>query len=149
MRRSSGRCGDYGDTVRKAPPGCMPSIYGSGCGNIGKERGRKSQKRNLQTQTQKDGIYGPKKGGWVGKEEREQEKTKWERVTELVQTAFRDIVLAEEATWQAVVLIQKGGGKYRCISLMEVMWKAVAVILNHRFTTSIKSHDSLLIPYLL
>ena len=34
----------------------------------------------------------------------------WERVLELVQTAFRDGDLAEEATWQAVVLIPKGKG---------------------------------------
>ena len=37
----------------------------------------------------------------------------WERVVELVQTAFRDGDLAEEVTWQAVVLIPKGKGDYR------------------------------------
>ena len=37
----------------------------------------------------------------------------------------------KEETWQAVVLIPKGGGKYHGIGLMEVIWKAVAVILNH------------------
>ena len=42
----------------------------------------------------------------------------------------------EEATWQAVVLIPKGGGDYRIIGLVEVVWKAVEVILNHRFTAS-------------
>ena len=56
---------------------------------------------------------------------------------EMVYTAFMDGVLAEEATWQAVVLIQKGGSKYRGIGLVEVVWKAVAVILNRRFTASI------------
>ena len=30
------------------------------------------------------------------------------REVELIQTAFRDGVLAEEATWQVVVLISKG-----------------------------------------
>ena len=40
---------------------------------------------------------------------------------ELVQTAFWDGVLAEESTWQAVVLISKGGGDYRGIGLMEVV----------------------------
>ena len=29
------------------------------------------------------------------------------------------------------------------MSLVEVMWKAVAVILNHRFTVSITYHNSL------
>ena len=42
--------------------------------------------------------------------EEEQEQTKWERVVELVQTAFSNIVLAEELTCQAVVLIPNGEG---------------------------------------
>ena len=37
----------------------------------------------------------------------------WARVVELVQTVFRDGDLAEEATWQAVVLTPKGKGDYR------------------------------------
>ena len=37
----------------------------------------------------------------------------WGRVVELIQTAFCDGDLAEEATWQAVVLILKGKGDYR------------------------------------
>ena len=52
----------------------------------------------------------------------------WGRVVELIQTAFRDGELAEEATWQAVVLIPKGKGEYRGIGLVEVMWKVVTVI---------------------
>ena len=35
--------------------------------------------------------------------------------------AFRDRDLAEEATWQAVVLIPKGKGDFRGIGLVEVM----------------------------
>ena len=58
-------------------------------------------------------------------------------MAELAQTAFRDGVLAEEATWQAVVLIPKGGRDYRGIGLIEVVWKAVAVIPNRHFTASI------------
>ena len=42
-----------------------------------------------------------------------------------------------------VVLILKGGGDYRGIGLVEMVWKAVAVILNRRFTASITYHDSL------
>ena len=49
---------------------------------------------------------------------------------EIVLTAFREGELAEEATWQAVVLVPKGKGDYRGIGLVEVMWKVVAVILN-------------------
>ena len=62
---------------------------------------------------------------------------------EIIQTAFRDGDLAEEATWQAVVLIPKGKGDYRGIGLVEVMWKVVAVILKLRLTSSITFHDVL------
>ena len=48
----------------------------------------------------------------------------------MVQMAFRDGVLAEEATWQAVVLIPKGKKDHRVIGLVEVRWKVVAAILN-------------------
>ena len=51
--------------------------------------------------------------------------------------------LAEESTWQAVVLISKGTGGYRGIRLVEVMWKIVAVILNRRLTSSITFHEVL------
>ena len=42
-----------------------------------------------------------------------------------------------------MVLILKGGGDYRGIGLAEVIWKAVAVILNFRVTESITCQDSL------
>ena len=67
--------------------------------------------------------------------------TKWEIVVELVKLAFRDGVLAEEAACQAVVQIPKGGGEYRSIGLVEVIWKAVAVILNLCFSASITYHN--------
>ena len=37
----------------------------------------------------------------------------WGKVVELTQTAFRDGNLAEEATWQTVVMIPKGKGEFR------------------------------------
>ena len=64
-------------------------------------------------------------------------------MVELVQKAFWDGVLSEEAIWQAVVLIPKGDGDYREIGLVEVAWKAVVTILSRRFTASITYHDSL------
>ena len=67
----------------------------------------------------------------------------WTMVMDLFQSAFWEGKLAEEAMWQAVVLIPKGKTDYRGIGLVEVMWKVVAVILNHRFTTSITFHDFL------
>ena len=49
-------------------------------------------------------------------------------VVDLIQTEFREGRLAEEAMWQAVVLIPKGKKDYRGIGLVEVMWKVVAAI---------------------
>ena len=86
-----------------------------------------------------------KDGGGKG-ERRTDEKAgaeNWARVVDLMQTAFRERDLAEESTWQAVVLIPKGKGDYRGIGLVEVMWKLVAVVLNRRFTSSITFHDVL------
>ena len=42
-----------------------------------------------------------------------------------------------------VVLIPIGGKKYHVIGLVEVVWKAVAVIFNRRFTAFITYHNSL------
>ena len=67
----------------------------------------------------------------------------WARLVDLVQTAFREGDLAEESTWQALVLIPKGKGDYRGIVLVEVMCKVVAVILNRRVTSFITFHDVL------
>ena len=62
---------------------------------------------------------------------------------DLVQAVFWEGNLAEEATWQAVILMPKGKTDYRGIGLVEVMWKVVAEILNLRFTASITYHDFL------
>ena len=64
-------------------------------------------------------------------------------VVEMVHTDFQDRVLAEEATCQAVVLILKKGDEYPDIGIVEMLWKAVAVILDRLFTNSITYHDSL------
>ena len=40
-------------------------------------------------------------------------------------------------------LIPKGGGCYRGIGLVDVVWKVVKVILNRRFTASTALHDVL------
>ena len=58
--------------------------------------------------------------------QKETESDNWKRVVDLVQSAFREGKLAEEAIWQAVVLIPKGKKDHQGIFLMEVMWKVVA-----------------------
>ena len=61
----------------------------------------------------------------------------------LVRETFGERLLAEEITWQSVVLITKGKGDYRGIGLVEVIWKVLAEILNQRLTSSITYHDFL------
>ena len=78
----------------------------------------------------------------IRKDEREGAEN-WARVVELIQTEFREGGLAEETTWQALVIIPKGEKDYRGIGLVEVMCKVVAVVLNRRFTSSITFHDVL------
>ena len=71
---------------------------------------------------EKERATATKDGGGGGERERRKEdEGHWERVVELIQTAFWDGELAEEATWKAVVLIPKGKGDYRGIDLVEVM----------------------------
>ena len=51
---------------------------------------------------------------WKKKTEAEEEgEEMWGKVVEMTQTAFREGKLAEEATWQTVVLIPKGKGDPR------------------------------------
>ena len=56
----------------------------------------------------------------------------WAKVVELTQTAFREGKLAEEATWQAMVMIPKGNGEFRVIGLVEVVWKILTLIIYRR-----------------
>ena len=69
--------------------------------------------------------------------------SRWQKVVALVQAAFQEGRLAEEATWKAVVLIPKGKGEYLSIGIVDVMWKVVAQILNFRIIYSINFHDFL------
>ena len=71
------------------------------------------------------------RGGGVS-EEKGKEKTAteeegedlWGKVVELIQTAFRDGTLTEEATWQTVVLVPKWKGEFQGIRLVEVIYSS-------------------------
>ena len=60
---------------------------------------------------EKKGETAEKEGG--GRQDTREGAENWERVVELVQTTFWDGVLAEEADWQAVVLLPLGDKDYR------------------------------------
>ena len=84
-------------------------------------------------------------------EEKGEEKTEaeeeggdlWGKLLELIQTAFREGEMAEEATWKTVVLIPKRKKEYRGIGLVEVTWRVVLAILHHRILTTITYHNAL------
>ena len=76
-------------------------------------------------------------------EAEEEGRELWGKVVEITQTAFREGNLAEESTWQTVVLIPKGKREFRGIGLVEITWKVVAVILHRRLAAGIKFHDAL------
>ena len=85
-------------------------------------------------------------GGEWTEDSREKAPTKasnWDRVVDLVLTAFGEGKLVEDSMWQAVVLIPKGENDYCGIGLVAVMCKVVTAILNFRLTASITFHDFL------
>ena len=53
-----------------------------------------------------------------------------QKVVVMVQAAFHEGRLVEEATRKAMVLIPKGGGGYHGIGLVGVVWNVVTVITN-------------------
>ena len=63
-----------------------------------------------------------KKAAEKGEEKTEEEEEGgdlWGKLVELIQTAFREGDMVEEATWHPVVLIPKGKKEYRGIGLVE------------------------------
>ena len=69
--------------------------------------------------------------------------TNWLKVVAIVQAAFQDGTLAEELTWQTVILILKGKGDFQSIVLVKVLCEAIDSLLNCRLTAAISFHDTL------
>ena len=70
---------------------------------------------------------------WLQKATRDEEPgaINWQKVVAIVQAAFHDGTLANNSTWQTVVLITKGdSGNFLGIGFVEVLWKTVTEILN-------------------
>ena len=66
----------------------------------------------------------------------------WDLVVRLVQVMRRDRMMTEEISWAKMVLIPKGRGEYRCIGLVEVMWKVCSVVVNFRLKRSFVLHNA-------
>ena len=71
------------------------------------------------------------------------DNTHWGEVVELIQTAFWEGHLAEECTWQIVLIIPKGHGDFSGIGLVKVMCKMVTGIMNLRIILVISFHYTL------
>ena len=72
------------------------------------------------------------------------DSTNWQKFVYIVQEEFCNGTLAEESTWQTVVLIPKGSsGDFRGIGLVRVLWKAVTSLLNCWLVEAINFHDVL------
>ena len=56
---------------------------------------------------------------------------------------FRDETVPEEIAWKNMVLILKGKRGYRCIRILEVLWKVCSVVINCRLKRSAVLHDEL------
>ena len=104
-----------------------------GCEESTEEQIRGAVEDEVQTpEWVASGVKAEKTRGGIGRGREDEEggptEPHWERLVDLIQTAFWEGDLAEEAMWQAVVLIPKGKKDYRGIGLVEVMWKVVAAI---------------------
>ena len=80
----------------------------------------------------------------VEKREEHSDPGNWDKVAAMIKVAFRGGELALPCVWQMVVMITKGGGNnFRGIELVEVPWKEISSIINHRILSSIQFHDAL------
>ena len=68
----------------------------------------------------------------------------WEKVITIIQADFRGGKLASPCAWKTLVMIPNGGGtNFRWIGLVEVLWKAISVIINCQILSSIQFHEAL------
>ena len=76
-------------------------------------------------------------------DEKEPDDTNWRKVIWLVQEAFRSAELSQESMWSVLVLLPKGGGDFRGIGLIEVIWKVIEKITDRRISGNVEYHDVL------
>ena len=82
---------------------------------------------------------------WLWEETREKypDTETWDKVVSVIQVAFWEGYIPEALMWKTIVLIPKGGGKYRGIGLVETTWKVCTPIVNSWLQSSIVLHDVL------
>ena len=62
----------------------------------------------------------------------------------MVKLCWQRRQLPSQLSWSTVVLIPKpGNNEFRGIGLLEIIWKLIELIINHRLAAKIKFHDAL------
>ena len=56
--------------------------------------------------------------------------TRFKKVVDIAQAAFYNDKLANEFTWKALVLMPKGVGEFHIIDLVDILWKAISIIMD-------------------
>ena len=67
----------------------------------------------------------------------------WENLVSLAQISFKEGCLTDALTCTTMVLLTKGGGYFRGIVLVEVIWKLLTSINNNHLQSAITLHDAL------
>ena len=67
----------------------------------------------------------------------------WYKVMRILGDMFSTGSVPSQLCWETMVLIPKEGGAMRGIGLLEILWKVVSSIINHRLTNHITFHHSL------
>ena len=62
--------------------------------------------------------------------EKRPDTANWDRMVDIIKTAFRDRRLPVECGWQMAVLLSKGNKELQGIGIVEVIWKAVLGVVN-------------------
>ncbi len=66
----------------------------------------------------------------------------WRLLVCLIQAIWTQGKILQHLTWVIVVLLQKGGGDYRGIGLLELLWKVVERIMDRQLNT-LPLHEAL------
>jgi hypothetical protein len=103
--------------------------------------GRSAGASRMRAEHLKDSLQGMRK-----EEESQGANTtagdKWRALTKLVQTVWDEGQIPPQLGWVITVLVPKGGGAYRGISLLEPIWKVIERVMDRRLEAII-FHDSL------
>jgi hypothetical protein len=95
---------------------------------------------------------GSKRKAWLCRAKKEEDPEKganhigagksWREFAKICTSVWATGTIPQQMCWVVTVLIPKGGGEYRGISLLEPIWKVMERVMDLRLE-KIKLHDSL------